>query len=41
MSEQKFPAGWDADRVNRVTAHYDNISEDDQVAEDEEAAAAG
>lgn len=38
MSEPKFPAGWDADRVNRVIAHYDNLSEDDQVAEDEEAA---
>jgi hypothetical protein len=37
MSEQQFPAGWDADRVKRVLAHYDNLSEDEQVAEDEEA----
>jgi hypothetical protein len=38
MSEQKFPAGWDADRIKHVLAHYDNLSEDEQVAEDEEAA---
>lgn len=37
MSEQKFPQGWDADRVKRVLAHYDDLSEDEQVAEDEEA----
>jgi hypothetical protein len=38
MSEQQFPPGWDADRVKRLLAHYDNLSEEQQVAEDEEAA---
>ncbi len=38
MSEQEFPAGWDAERVKRVLAHYDNLSEDEQLAEDEAAA---
>jgi hypothetical protein len=38
MSEQKFPPGWDAERVNRVLGHYENLSEEEQVAEDEEAA---
>jgi hypothetical protein len=38
MSEQKFPDGWDADRVERVLAHYDGLSEDEQAAEDELAA---
>jgi hypothetical protein len=37
MSEQKFPPGWDAARVQRVLAHYENLSEDAQVAEDEAA----
>jgi hypothetical protein len=37
MSEQRFPTGWNADRVQRVLAHYDNLSEEEQVAEDEEA----
>lgn len=38
MSEQELPAGWGAERVKRVLAHYDNLSEDEQVAEDEAAA---
>lgn len=38
MNEQKFPPGWDADRVERLLAHYDTITEEEQVAEDEEAA---
>jgi hypothetical protein len=37
MSEQKFPPGWDAERVKRLLDYYENISEDDQVAEDEAA----
>jgi hypothetical protein len=38
MSKQEFPPGWDADRVKRLIEHYENISEDELVAEDEEAA---
>jgi hypothetical protein len=39
MTEQKFPAGWSEDRVREVIAHYDNLTEDEQVAEDEAAVA--
>ena len=38
MSEQKFPPGWDAERVKRVLAHYEGLSEEEQAAADEEAA---
>lgn len=38
MSQQNFPPGWDANRVERLLAHYDALSEEEQVAEDEEAA---
>jgi hypothetical protein len=37
MSQNKFPPGWDADRVNRVLAHYESQSEEEAVAEDEAA----
>jgi hypothetical protein len=37
MSEQRFPPGWDAERVKRLVDHYDNISEDDLADEDEAA----
>jgi hypothetical protein len=37
MNEQKFPPGWDAERVRRLLAHYDSLDEDSQVAEDEAA----
>jgi hypothetical protein len=33
MSEQRFPPGWDAERVRDVLAHYGNQSEDEQFAE--------
>jgi hypothetical protein len=36
-SEQKFPPRWDEARVRRVIAHYENQSEDEQVAEIEAA----
>jgi len=39
MSEQKFPAGWDERRVKALLEHYENVSEDEQVAEDEAAQA--
>ena len=38
MSDQKFPAGWDADRVKRLIGHYDQATEDKLTAEDEAAA---
>ena len=38
MSEPRFPAGWDADRVDRLIDHYEGMSENELVAEDEAAA---
>ena len=35
--KQVYPPGWDAARVKRVLDHYENISEDDLLAEDEAA----
>jgi hypothetical protein len=35
MSESRFPPGWDEDRVKRLISHYDALSEEEQVAEDE------
>ena len=37
MKQQKFPPGWDAVRVERLLEHYESISENEQVAEDEAA----
>ena len=37
MTKQKFPPGWDAQRVQRLLDHYENISEEELVAEDEAA----
>src|SRR5262249_39423469 len=37
MSKQKFPPGWDEDRVRDVLAHYENQTEDEQFAEIEAA----
>jgi hypothetical protein len=34
---QKFPAGWNEDRVRKVLAHYENQTEEEAVAEDEAA----
>ena len=34
---QKFPKGWDEERVRRVLSHYENQTEDEAVAEDEAA----
>jgi hypothetical protein len=34
---QKFPRGWDEERVRRVLMHYENQTEDEAVAEDEAA----
>ena len=33
--ENKFPPGWDEERVRQVPAHYENQSDDEAIAEDE------
>jgi hypothetical protein len=38
MSEQRFPAGWDEQRVQRLLAELEARTEDELVAEDEAAA---
>jgi hypothetical protein len=38
MIPTDFPTGWDAQRVERLLAHCEGLSEEAQVAEDEEAA---
>jgi hypothetical protein len=35
MSENKFPADWDEQKVRRVLVHYEAQSEEDALAEDE------
>jgi hypothetical protein len=37
MSKQKFPAGWDEARVQRLIAHYDQLDDGGLTAEDEAA----
>jgi hypothetical protein len=37
MKKQQFPPGWDEKRVERLIAHYESLSEEEQVAEDESA----
>lgn len=32
MSQQKFPSGWDEERVREVLSHYEDQSEDAQFA---------
>ena len=39
MKEQRFPKGWDADRVKRLLKHYKSQSDVEAVAEDEAALA--
>jgi hypothetical protein len=39
MNDQTYPAGWDADRVKRLIDHYEHMSEDELIAEDEEVSA--
>lgn len=34
---QRFPPGWDEERVRRVLQHYEEQSEEEAVAEDEAA----
>ena len=35
MSQNKFPAGWDEERVRRLLSHYEEQTEEDALAEDE------
>lgn len=35
MSPNKFPSGWDEQKVRRVLRHYEEQTEDDAVREDE------
>jgi hypothetical protein len=37
MTDTKYPAGWDQERVKRVLAHYEEQTDDEAVAEDEAA----
>ncbi len=37
MNRQKFPTGWDEDRVRKVREHYEVQTEEEAVAEDEAA----
>ncbi len=37
MTPNKFPPGWDEDRVQRVLAHYEQQTREEAVAEDEAA----
>lgn len=37
MSNQKFPPGWDEQRVREVLAHYEDQTDDEQFAEIEAA----
>jgi hypothetical protein len=36
-NRQKFPAGWNEERVRKVLAHYENQTDEEAVAEDEAA----
>jgi hypothetical protein len=37
MTSNKYPKGWDLERVSRVLAHYESQTEEEAVAEDEAA----
>lgn len=41
MSESKFPEGWDEQRVKRLIQHYEVLTEEEQIAEDEAAVSEG
>ena len=41
MSDQKFPAGWDEQRVKRLLSELDARTDEEGVAADEAAAADG
>jgi hypothetical protein len=35
MNGREYPSGWDAKRVKQLIDHYEQMSEDELVAEDE------
>lgn len=35
MNQQKFPAGWDLERIKKLLSNYESQSEEEAVAEDE------
>ena len=37
MRQDRFPPGWDEERVRKVLTHYEEQTEDEAVAEDEAA----
>jgi hypothetical protein len=37
MKQNRFPPGWDEDRVREVLDHYENQTEEEAIAEDEAA----
>jgi len=37
MKQNRFPIGWDENRVKRVLDHYEMLTEEEAVAEDEAA----
>jgi hypothetical protein len=37
MSKQKFPPGWDEARVHNLIARYDQMDDEEMMAEDEAA----
>ena len=37
MTHHRFPTGWDEERVRKVITHYDELTEEEAVAEDEAA----
>ena len=37
MRQNRFPPGWDEERVQKVLKHYEEQTEDEAVAEDEAA----
>jgi hypothetical protein len=41
MNEQRFPSGWDEQRVKRLLAELDTRTEEEWIVADEEATAVG
>jgi type II secretory pathway component PulC len=37
MKQDDFPQGWDKEKIGRVLAHYEGQTDEEAVAEDEEA----
>lgn len=37
MTHQKFPPGWDEERVRKVITHYEELTEHEAVVDDEAA----